>query len=103
MNRNHNSPETQHPVDLELKYVLGSMPQKVSHTEFVGVAKKTDIIHVISISVSNPYPFSQEFVLDRVEQRLSAVDIHVDLREALDRVLRLPSVASKRYLTNKVR
>ncbi|KAH7731200.1 phosphoribosylformylglycinamidine synthasechloroplastic [Aphelenchoides avenae] len=33
---------------------------------------------------------------------LTEVNIDVSLQEALDRVLRLPSVASKRYLTNKV-
>lgn len=31
-----------------------------------------------------------------------AVAVDVSLRDALERVLRLPSVASKRYLTNKV-
>ncbi|XP_076826117.1 phosphoribosylformylglycinamidine synthase-like [Clavelina lepadiformis] len=61
-----------HPVDLDLHLVLGKMPQKIYHLISI---KKTLI------------------PLNRME---------LDLHEALDRVLRLPSVASKRFLTNKV-
>lgn len=32
---------------------------------------------------------------------LSEVTVDVSLQEALDQILRLPSIASKRYLTNK--
>ncbi|XP_069131309.1 phosphoribosylformylglycinamidine synthase-like isoform X2 [Argopecten irradians] len=62
-----------HPVDLELDHVLGSMPRK-------------------------------EFILDRKEKQLNPLILPegLSIKEALDRVLRLPSVASKRYLTNKV-
>lgn len=61
------------PVDLELEWVLGKMPRK-------------------------------EFVLNRVTPESKALTLPEDLsvRQALERVLRLPSVASKRYLTNKV-
>ncbi|KAM4632592.1 phosphoribosylformylglycinamidine synthase [Discoglossus pictus] len=61
------------PVDLELEWVLGKMPQK-------------------------------EFALNRVTPDLRPLTLPSDLtvRQALERVLRLPSVASKRYLTNKV-
>ena len=61
------------PVDLQLEWVLGKMPQK-------------------------------EFVMERVDPVLQPLVLPPGLtvREALDRVLRLPSVASKRYLTNKV-
>ncbi|MBN3298434.1 PUR4 synthase, partial [Amia calva] len=64
---------TRHPVDLQLDWVLGKMPQK-------------------------------EFVFERVKPDLQALTLPNDLsvREALERVLRLPAVASKRYLTNKV-
>ncbi|XP_006863468.1 PREDICTED: phosphoribosylformylglycinamidine synthase [Chrysochloris asiatica] len=61
------------PVDLELEWVLGKMPRK-------------------------------EFFLQRqlpVLQPL-ALPPGLSVRLALDRVLRLPAVASKRYLTNKV-
>nr|XP_023650572.1 phosphoribosylformylglycinamidine synthase [Paramormyrops kingsleyae]XP_023650573.1 phosphoribosylformylglycinamidine synthase [Paramormyrops kingsleyae]XP_023650574.1 phosphoribosylformylglycinamidine synthase [Paramormyrops kingsleyae] len=61
------------PVDLRLEWVLGKMPQK-------------------------------EFVLNRVPAALLPLTLppHLSVLDALDRVLRLPAVASKRYLTNKV-
>nr|DBA18955.1 TPA: hypothetical protein GDO54_014845 [Pyxicephalus adspersus] len=61
------------PVDLELEWVLGKMPRK-------------------------------EFVLNRVvpDLRPLVLPSSLTIRQALERVLRLPSVASKRYLTNKV-
>ncbi|XP_033209922.1 phosphoribosylformylglycinamidine synthase [Belonocnema kinseyi] len=62
-----------HPVDLELELVLGKMPSKT-------------------------------FELRREKRELTDCHLPKDLnvRAALERVLRLPSVASKRYLTNKV-
>ncbi|XP_008853975.1 phosphoribosylformylglycinamidine synthase [Nannospalax galili] len=61
------------PVDLELDWVLGKMPQK-------------------------------EFFLQREPPVLQplALPLGLSVRQALERVLRLPAVASKRYLTNKV-
>ncbi|XP_031210669.1 phosphoribosylformylglycinamidine synthase isoform X3 [Mastomys coucha] len=61
------------PVDLDLDWVLGKMPQK-------------------------------EFFLQRKPPVLKPLTLPPELsvRQALDRVLRLPAVASKRYLTNKV-
>ena len=61
------------PEELELAKVLGDMPQKV-------------------------------FRLDRKKTTLMPLDLPKDLtvRKALDRVLRLLSVGSKRFLTNKV-
>ena len=46
----------------------------------------------------------QEFKLDRHSPCLEPLDLPcgLSIETALDRVLRLPSVASKRYLTNKV-
>uniref|UniRef100_A0A8C9SZA2 Phosphoribosylformylglycinamidine synthase n=1 Tax=Scleropages formosus TaxID=113540 RepID=A0A8C9SZA2_SCLFO len=62
-----------HPVDLKLDWVLGKMPQK-------------------------------EFKLEKVSPPLKPLTLPPGLSvlDALERVLRLPSVASKRYLTNKV-
>ncbi|XP_041912536.1 phosphoribosylformylglycinamidine synthase isoform X1 [Alosa sapidissima] len=62
-----------HPVDLDLEWVLGKMPQK-------------------------------EFVMERLSPSLQPLSLPSPLSvlSALERVLRLPSVASKRYLTNKV-
>lgn len=61
------------PVDLELSHVLGKMPRKI-------------------------------FDLQRQPPILKPLTLPNDLSLllAIDRVLRLPSVASKRYLTNKV-
>lgn len=62
------------PVDLQLEWVLGKMPQK-------------------------------EFKMERLASSLQplALPAGLKVKDALDRVLRLPAVASKRYLTNKVR
>lgn len=61
------------PVDLQLEWVLGKMPQK-------------------------------EFKMERLSSKLEPLVLpeRLTVKEALDRVLRLPAVASKRYLTNKV-
>jgi len=61
------------PVDLQLEWVLGKMPQK-------------------------------QFEMRRVARALQplALPAGLSVRDALQRVLRLPAVASKRYLTNKV-
>ncbi|XP_076446013.1 phosphoribosylformylglycinamidine synthase-like isoform X2 [Babylonia areolata] len=61
------------PVDLDLEHVLASMPRKVFHLSR-------------SKSVLKPLTLPEG----------------LQVQEALSRVLRLPSVASKRYLTNKV-
>lgn len=46
----------------------------------------------------------QVFKLDRMKPNLTPLSLpeNIQIRETLERVLRLPSVASKRYLTNKV-
>ncbi|KAG8140824.1 putative Phosphoribosylformylglycinamidine synthase protein [Naja naja] len=61
------------PVNLKLEWVLGKMPRK-------------------------------EFVLNHVNRALRPLDLPKALSvvDALQRVLKLPAVASKRYLTNKV-
>ncbi|XP_044277361.1 phosphoribosylformylglycinamidine synthase [Varanus komodoensis] len=61
------------PVNLKLEWVLGKMPRK-------------------------------EFALKRAHRVLRPLNLPRDLSvvDALQRVLRLPAVASKRYLTNKV-
>ncbi|XP_072245942.1 phosphoribosylformylglycinamidine synthase [Leuresthes tenuis] len=62
-----------HPVDLQLEWVLGKMPQK-------------------------------EFKMERLvlTHQPLALPAKLTVKDALQRVLRLPAVASKRYLTNKV-
>ena len=70
---NTEDPSIRHPVDLDLELILGKMPQKTFNLKREIVAKK---------SLNLP--------------------VNLTVQDALDRVLRLPSVASKRYLTNKV-
>nr|XP_057929544.1 phosphoribosylformylglycinamidine synthase isoform X2 [Doryrhamphus excisus] len=62
-----------HPVDLQLEWVLGKMPQK-------------------------------EFKMEQLTptHRPLLLPAQLTVKDALARVLRLPAVASKRYLTNKV-
>jgi len=69
----HDANDNSYPENLELAKVLGDMPQK-------------------------------EFRLDRKKTRLRPLTLPnaLTVREALDRVLRLVSVGSKRFLTNKV-
>ncbi|XP_012269939.2 phosphoribosylformylglycinamidine synthase [Athalia rosae] len=68
-----NDTSVRHPVDLELELVLGKMPDKTFN-----LAKH----RFTSVPITLPAGLLVE--------------------AALDRVLRLPAVASKRYLTNKV-
>src|SRR5690606_17069723 len=67
------APGEQQPVDVELEHVLGSMPRKL-------------------------------FKLQRLSRPARALQLPADLnvQEALQQVLRLPSVCSKRFLTSKV-
>jgi phosphoribosylformylglycinamidine synthase len=69
----HDEEDGSTPVNLELDHVLGDMPQKT-------------------------------FELDRVQPELVPLELPADLQvlDALDRVLRLLSVGSKRFLTSKV-
>ncbi len=69
----HDEADDTNPVDMELEHVLGDMPRKT-------------------------------FELERVAPKVEPLALPEDLtvREALDRVLKLLSVGSKRFLTNKV-
>ncbi|KAJ9594363.1 hypothetical protein L9F63_014205, partial [Diploptera punctata] len=73
LNGSYEKENVRHPVDLELELVLGKMPQKVFHLDC-----KPAIVKSVSLPAE------------------------LTVKQALERVLRLPSVASKRYLTNKV-
>ncbi len=69
----HDETDGSTPVNLHLEKILGSMPQKI-------------------------------FILDRIKRERSplALPEGLTVRDALDRVLRLISVGSKRFLVNKV-
>jgi phosphoribosylformylglycinamidine synthase len=69
----HDSRDSSTPVNMELDHVLGAMPQKT-------------------------------FILERIPSQAERLVLPQELtvRDALNRVLRLLSVGSKRFLTNKV-
>jgi len=69
----HDENDGSAPVNLNLEKILGDMPQKV-------------------------------FMLDRIEPELEPLKLpgNLTIKDALDRVLRLVSVGSKRFLANKV-
>lgn len=62
------------------------------------------LTHTHTYICSECFSFLQVFKLERIESKLEPLCIQSDLtvKEMLERVLRLPAVASKRYLTNKV-
>ncbi|RLU21996.1 hypothetical protein DMN91_006375 [Ooceraea biroi] len=72
-NEDENLDRNKHPVNLELEVILGKMPRKIFNMDKVAPQR---------------FPLKLPYGLT--------------VLGALDRVLRLPSVASKRYLTNKV-
>jgi len=69
----HDETDGTTPVNLELSKILGEMPQKT-------------------------------FTIERIQPQLAPLVLpeNITLRDALERVLRLVSVGSKRFLTNKV-
>lgn len=85
--------DKRHPVDLDLELVLGKMPRKV------GILRNT-----FNGCIKCNLMFLQTFSLQRQVAQLSPVKLpeNLTVQSALERVLRLPSVGSKRYLTNKV-
>lgn len=103
------------PVDLDLDWVLGKMPQKVrepgsarsARSGLSGILTSPCLCSQYALPLPGAYSWSlpfQEFFLQRKPPVLQPLALPPDLsvRQALDRVLRLPAVASKRYLTNKV-
>lgn len=110
------------PVDLELDWVLGKMPQKVHGVGAGGGCWDRRLCFPLSWPIYPTCALSpvcpalpkvltpllpsvlQEFFLQRSCPLLQPLVLPTGLsvRQALERVLRLPAVASKRYLTNKV-
>ena len=103
------------PVDLDLDWVLGKMPQKVrgGRRHLPSLARPHPLPHTCLVTCmpsapprcSHPcWSVSQEFFLQRSLPLLQPLTLPpgLSVRQALARVLRLPAVASKRYLTNKV-
>lgn len=92
--------EKELPIDLKLDYVIGSMPRKqfdledYSATEFLSPAKLIETEEVPK-NLKSRYR-EQIYTLGNNNQMMS------NFEHLLQKVLRLPSVASKRYLTTKV-
>jgi phosphoribosylformylglycinamidine synthase len=77
------------PVNMDLDHVLGAMPQKTFQLSRLG---------------RRPGRPPSEAQANRSHPRMAPLHLseRLTIREALDRVLRLLSVGSKRFLTNKV-
>src|SRR3990172_9300632 len=69
----HDNTDNTTPVNLELEYVLGQMPAKTFHLDYIPIKNR-------------PLTFPEDLTVE----------------QALTRVLRVLSVGSKRFLTNKV-
>lgn len=96
--------ERKFPIDLKLDYVIGSMPRKTfklkdySSNEFLSRAKLIEIDSPLS-SINQPAilgTYRQIYTMSNGSQMMS------NFEHLLMKVLRLPSVGSKRYLTTKV-
>lgn len=91
------------PIDLKLDYVIGSMPRKefklldYSASEFLAPAKLIET-EELPKNLKSRYRLLNEqiYTLSTANQMMS------NFEHLLQKVLKLPSVASKRYLTTKV-
>jgi phosphoribosylformylglycinamidine synthase len=92
------------------KVILSEIPVKAG-----GPVEKDEVETALQqITVPNPVNLELEFVLGKMPQKLFKMEKYkptlkplvlpkgLTVEDALKRVLRLPSVGSKRYLTNKV-
>ncbi|MBI5408434.1 MAG: phosphoribosylformylglycinamidine synthase, partial [Nitrospirae bacterium] len=75
------------PVNLDLKKILGEMPQKTFNLQRLPITNQP---------LTFPWDLADE------DSRHSSLVTRHYFRDALERVLRLVSVGSKRFLTNKV-
>lgn len=99
----HPKSEKQNPIDLKLDYVIGSMPRKkfklVDYCvdEFLTSAKLIET-EELPKNLKTRYKMMKEqiYSIQTKNQMMSNFD------HLLNKVLKLPSVASKRYLTTKV-
>lgn len=105
MNFNNHNPkkEKKFPIDLELEYVIGSMPRKTfdlldyNKDEFLSPAKLIET-EELPKNLKTRYKMMKEqvYILSSKSQMMS------NFEHLLQKVLKLPSVGSKRYLTTKV-
>lgn len=94
--------EKKYPIDLKLEYVIGSMPRKVfnlqeySHDEYLSPAKLIETEEPPKCLKSRYKLLKSQIYILTQSQMMSNFD------HLLKKVMKLPSVASKRYLTTKV-
>lgn len=99
----NNKKEKVYPIDLKLEHVIGSMPRKkfdlndYDSKEYLSPPKLIETDFPIQ-SAESPYNLinNQIYLMANSSQTMS------NFEHLLMKVLRLPSVASKRYLTSKV-
>lgn len=95
--------EKKFPIDLELDYVIGSMPRKefdlidYNKDEFLSPAKLIET-EELPKNLKSRYKMMKEqiYILSSKSQMMN------NFEHLLKKVFKLPSVASKRYLTSKV-
>jgi len=96
----HDENDGSAPVNLDLKKILGDMPQKTFKLE--RIQTKLEPLKIPSYpSDKSPLPPFTKGGLRGITL-LKGSEGEINVRDALDRVLRLVSVGSKRFLTNKV-
>jgi len=95
--------EKKYPIDLKLDYVIGSMPRKkfelvdYSSDEFLSPAKLIET-EELPKSLKARY----RMLNDQIYTLSTSTQMMSNFEHLLHKVLKLPSVASKRYLTSKV-
>ena len=94
--------EKKYPIDLKLDYVIGSMPKKVFSLEDYSLDEYLTPAKLIETE-EPPKNLKSRYKMMREQMSiLSRNQTMNNFEHLLKKVLRLPSVASKRYLTTKV-
>jgi phosphoribosylformylglycinamidine synthase len=94
--------EKEYPIDLKLEHVIGSMPKKVFNLEDYNL--EMYLTPAKLIEAEEP-PKNLKLRYKMMQQRMyhtSQNQMMDNFEHLLKKVLKLPSVASKRYLTTKV-
>lgn len=95
--------EKSYPIDLKLDYVIGSMPKKKFH--LLDYCKDEFLTPARLIEMEEP-PKNLKTRYKLMKEQIYTIptksQIMSNLEHLLEKVLKLPSVGSKRYLTTKV-
>ena len=98
------SPQWGHPMGLGTTMLVGTTQWGPTMTMGTPQRGRPEVLGTARVVSPPSRRAPQEFVLQRVPPTLRPLALPPGLtaRQALERVLRLPAMASKRYLTNKV-